>query len=62
MNAPSAWAVAKRDAPRIAETCWSNLDLLRLREQLMDGTEVAKVDLVLGTFDEVTRDPNIKTD
>jgi hypothetical protein len=43
MNAPSAWAVAKRDAPRNAENCWSNLDLLRLREQLMDGTEVARL-------------------
>ena len=24
MNPPSAWAVAKRDAPQIAEQCWTH--------------------------------------
>ncbi|WP_204279496.1 hypothetical protein, partial [Enterobacter asburiae] len=23
MNPPSAWAVAKRDAPQVAEQCWT---------------------------------------
>ena len=24
MNPPSAWAVAKRDAPQVAEQCWTH--------------------------------------